>query len=251
MKPSAEDWESQELDKLLFDYLEGNLLEEKARELEQKAASDVFLGSEIEYWKDTMVTSDFYDTSLLEEKLLMAENIPASQAVKTGTSASLYLFVWMVCLCSLWPAQLEKAALLMDDKNAFRITATETISKVLPGPELIGVEKSITPDITSHQQMLPVAVIPSVDRLSKSAVTAFKRLDSRPLTLYKEVNEVFLPEVATKKLTLKKMPAPRTISRKQARHIARMKERALQRRKANEFLKGRIPYVVPLNTRNF
>jgi hypothetical protein len=25
----------------------------------------------------------------------------------------------------------------------------------------------------------------------------------------------------------------------------------LQRRMANEFLKGRVPYVVPLNTRNF
>jgi hypothetical protein len=66
-----------------------------------------------------------------------------------------------------------------------------------------------------------------------------------------EIPQVILPETAKKKLSVRNLPVARTITRKQARQIARMKERALQRRMANEFEKGRVPYVVPLNTRNF
>jgi hypothetical protein len=48
-----------------------------------------------------------------------------------------------------------------------------------------------------------------------------------------------------------KVPVTKTLTRQQRRAIARMKRRALEQRKANEFLKGNIPYVVPLNPNSF
>jgi hypothetical protein len=48
-----------------------------------------------------------------------------------------------------------------------------------------------------------------------------------------------------------KVPVVKTFTRQQRGAIARMKRRAIQQRKANEFLKGSVPYVVPLNPNNF
>ena len=45
--------------------------------------------------------------------------------------------------------------------------------------------------------------------------------------------------------------AGNTTTRKQRRQLARRKEKALQARKADAFRKGNVPYVVPLNPRNF
>jgi hypothetical protein len=48
-----------------------------------------------------------------------------------------------------------------------------------------------------------------------------------------------------------KVPVAKTLTRQQRRAVARMKRRAVQQREANEFLKGNVPYVVPLNSNNF
>lgn len=44
-----------------------------------------------------------------------------------------------------------------------------------------------------------------------------------------------------------KVPVVKTVTRQQRRAIARMKRKAIQPRKANEVLKGNVPYVVPPN----
>jgi hypothetical protein len=59
---------------------------------------------------------------------------------------------------------------------------------------------------------------------------------------------VTVPEQPVKKV---KVPVVKTFTRQQRGAIARMKRRAIQQRKANEFLKGNVPYVVPLNPNNF
>jgi hypothetical protein len=48
-----------------------------------------------------------------------------------------------------------------------------------------------------------------------------------------------------------KVRVVKTFTRKQQRAVARMRRRAVQQRKANEFLKGNVPYVVPLNPNSF
>lgn len=72
-----------------------------------------------------------------------------------------------------------------------------------------------------------------------------------PLAVNQPTKDLLILQKDIPRITVKKMPAIHTITRKQQRQIAKMKERALQRRRANEFLKGNIPYVVPLDNRNF
>ena len=67
-----EDGESRDL--LLFEYLEGNLTEEKARALEEALLTDPELRAELECWKESYVVQDFYATGQLEEQLLKGHN---------------------------------------------------------------------------------------------------------------------------------------------------------------------------------
>lgn len=252
MNPSAEDWESEALDKRLFDYLEGNLPEEQARELEQKAAADALLGSELEYWKETKVTADMPDTRLLEEELLIAETMPANERREAGRgiSAPLYLVAFLISLCSLWPVKLQRQAGRMQE-NSFRIPASKPISRKAVVAASIPVEKSGSRNPQNRKQYPAVKTRFSADKIDRTNLPSVARLAQNSIKVSLPLREVGLPEAALIKLALKKMPAARFITRKQARQVARMKERALQRRMAHEFLKGHVPYVVPLNTRNF
>jgi hypothetical protein len=255
MNPSTEDWESHELDRLLFDYLEGNLTGEQAMELEQAMASDASLAGEMDHWKEAVVTQDFYDTSRLEQKLLLEEVIvPVQQQANSTTAASLFMIALLTCICSIWPVKVEKEAYLQPHPAMIQVPAAEKINGVLSPQVSLPVEqhpqqilvlaqaKIISPPTTAQRVTIYKTQTGDLAKLSPVELS---------MAVSKEIPLVAIPEGSRKKLSLKSVPAARTISRKQARQIARMKERALQRRMANEFLKGRVPYVVPLNTRNF
>jgi anti-sigma-K factor RskA len=255
MNPSAQDRESHELDKRLFDYLEGNLSAQQARKLEQEIASDATLAGELEHWKDAVFVQDFYDTRVLEEKLLLEETIvPAQkQAVHTTTPATLLITLLLTCVCSLWPVKVENQEVKNSQLLTLRLPVAENISEKPTLPLPVAARENQKLIATTQAQYLPknnTAQTVSVRHTQTELL-----LPLQPAALHvsagNEIPQVILPETAKKKLSVKNLPVARTITRKQARQIARMKERALQRRMANEFEKGRVPYVVPLNTRNF
>ncbi|MDO1449141.1 hypothetical protein Q0590_22885 [Rhodocytophaga aerolata] len=252
MKPSAEDWENQELDKLLFEYLEGNLPDEQARELEKKAASDALLGTELEYWKETKVTAELYDTHLLEERLVRVESIPAKQPVEStkNTNASLYAFVWLVCICSVWPIRLKQEKTTLAPKYIVEILAREKSTPILAIVEQKQETRFTKRNSETQKRDLPISTSLYTEKTIPH-LPDLRKVESNQLPVSRQIQEIRIPASASKKLRVPAIPATRTITRKQARQIARMKEKALQRRMANEFLKGRVPYVVPLNTQNF
>jgi hypothetical protein len=252
MKPSAEDWENLELDKLLFEYLEGNLPEEQARELEQKAASDTLLGTELEYWKETKVLAEFYDTSLLEEKLLQVGSVPTKQPVEAtkNTNAPFYVFAWLVCVCSVWPIKLKKEKIDSAPEYTYEITVMEKNNSILPLIAQVPEASSRNKSPETQKEDLPISTSISTES-KKPYFPNLRKLEPGQLAVSPKLHEVSIPVSASKKLRPTKAPATKIITRKQARQIAHMKEKGLQRRMANEFLKGRVPYVVPLNTQNF
>jgi hypothetical protein len=251
MKLSAEEWEGEELDKHLFDYLEANLPEEQTIALEQALASDAVLAGELDLWREALVSSGYPDTHLLEEKLLIS--IPSvtdhRHSLSAGSATSLLVVVLFTGICCLWPVKVEK-----------NISAA---IQPLPLPAVV-LENTTTAPVT--QVRLPEH-IPAIhlsrqypDAEAKTVVPLpngrmlpepFSPLLPLSLPVDTQISRLTIPAGANKKTSLKNLPITRVSSRKQARQIARMKERALQQRKANEFLKGRVPYVVPLNTRNF
>jgi len=252
MKPSAEDWENQELDKLLFEYLEGNLPEEQARELEQQAASEALVGTELEYWKETKVTAEFYDTSLLEEKLLRIEGIPVNQPVEAGKSykAPFYVLIWLICMCCVWPVRLKEEKTNLPAIITFETFSREKEKQLVPISGHINDAMAVANKLQTQKKVLP-EYTPTYTKVDRVYLPDLNKLNPVQLPVFPAIQEINIPASASKKLRLIKVPASKTATRKQARQIARMKERSLQRRMANEFLKGRVPYVVPLNTQNF
>jgi hypothetical protein len=253
MRSFTDNGESGELDKFLFNYLEGNLSEEQARELERQAAADTRLGSELELWKETLVTQDFYDTSLLEKNLLLEDSTmpEQKQTVNPTTSASLFMIALLTIICSIWPVKTEKEVPDQVLDITLQVPVAEKIRTQLTTPVSVTAEGNHHQGIKVQVSSLPQAKVPLTGTMDQMLVKNLTELKSAELSATSEIPVVVIPEAGRKKLSIRNIPAARTITRKQARQIARMKERALQRRMANEFQKGQVPYVVPLNTRNF
>ena len=97
--PSYMDGESWDL--LLFDYLEGNLTEARAQELEMALATDPALRAELESWKESFVVQEFYPTGALEEQLLQVVPKPFSFS---GPAAG-FMLVLLTSLFSFLPIE--------------------------------------------------------------------------------------------------------------------------------------------------
>ncbi len=88
--------------------------------------------------------------------------------------------------------------------------------------------------------------------VNESVVPApIPEIKSRPLEVNEAIAQLPLTGIKVQKVKPKPIAVARTLSRRQGRTIMRMKEKARQQRQADQFLKGNVPYVVPLNSENF
>lgn len=254
MKLSANDWDENSMDALFFQYLEGELSVEKAKELEKKIASDPLLQSELKSWKASFIEEPFYDTKSLEKSLLKGKKKPVSPS---GT-VSVFIIALLTSLFSFLPLSEEKESknnlvpvqIYNDSEEkkqeesmpAVRSIIKHHISAKKAQQEFIVEKASVEP---------PVPLFIAIEELSIIQVIP---LESTPEAISLEKNSHKPSSALSKKQPAEvkeKTTTARTITRKRQRQIERRKERALQKRMADRFLKGRRPYSVPLNTKNF
>jgi hypothetical protein len=240
MKPVLDD--ADENDLLLFNYLEGNLSAEEEKALESTLLTDVSLQAELSYWQETYIEPDSYGTNGLEAKLLLPQQTP----VQSTGSFQVIIATLLASLLSLVPVPLAFKS--QDQLHSY------PLSSILPAES----KQVAQPDSRKSIDVLrPVKKETIIAEHSKKfevgkpiLIDALPALSLQPLSQNETGDLVLLAEKEIK-VYWKKKPATRILSGKERRNIARMKEKALQRRMANEFLKGRVPYVVPLNTNNF
>lgn len=237
MKPDRNQDEN-DLDNLLFAYVEGELTGGQRQQLEARLASDAALRAELELWKESFVAQAFYDTQKLEASLLREPVKP----VNTRTSTYVFVVMLMTSLLSFLPLATEKETRQTPEQinlltpaiaaeNDTEETESPVISPVARNerviretPAEIFLTEKVNYAVLPKRQLLPLQVIAIVPRM---------------------------PVANPKKIVVKKPVVVPELTRKQRRAISKMKEKARQRRLANEFLKGNVPYVVPLNSRNF
>ncbi|MES2733030.1 MAG: hypothetical protein V4714_14875 [Bacteroidota bacterium] len=232
-------------DLLIFEYLEGDLSADKALAFERQLASDPALQMKLEQWKGTVVTQDFYDTQHLEEKLLQYTGEVGKRI------NSIVIGVMLSFLCSLLPLSLEKGKSMPIQPirlpspiiaGSLKESVVETNKRALLAKAFSPI---VLPAKTTQELITPV-------RQSRK-MTELELLQPRQLVL-PVISSMGTPnelEVKMKVVTIQKPLAKRMITRKQAWKTKRMKEKARQQREADQFLKGHVPYVVPLNTTNF
>ena len=262
MNPSVNNPGEQATDKLLFQYLEGELTDEQTRTLEARLSADPSLRGELELWQAAFVQPDDCDTAELEERLLR-ETVPPPgvSAFRRGAGLALVAALLLTTFLTMFllterPPVAEKLRLPAAEKAAAPAApATKPpvpTAEAPPGPvvdaapgRLPSGNKTFTPNRADrHRAVAPVpaaAPMPAVAPLEPVAAL-------QPVPVPEGTGLGYVKGQRVKKV---KVRVAKTVTRQQQRAFARMKRRAIQQRKANEFLKGNVPYVVPLNPNSF
>lgn len=233
----------EQIDKMLFNYLEGNFSDEKALQVEREIASDPLIREELNLWKSSYIHDDFYGTSVIENSLLQKHHpfnpitlflnsiLVIGIAFISGTSTKTDLFSM-------------PSSPIIQPIEIIAIVPKSTMAKINSKPEVkIHVLKSnskIEPEndgLLSHliTQDNKQEHIPSIEKL--------------PIDLNKyAINPhqfIIEPKLDPPTKAIKK------IDRKTLRAYRKLKRKAERNRMASKFIKGDIPYVVPVNTNNF
>lgn len=227
------------MDLMIFEYLEGNMSMEEQYDFEAQAAVDELLKEELELWKSTYITSEIPDTGVLENALI--------QKPSPFTSFTFYLnTILIVAISFISNTQIEKE---IDVVHRIEIPSIELVKKV---PANFKEENG--------------RFIPAIHKIDMEDKTAFEEIEE----LSQPKNKVFLTYLKTRSLYfdeywmdpnehveiskvkhVKIFKDQKKTDRKQLRHLRKMRNKAARQRRAHEFMKGDVPYVIPIDTKNF
>jgi hypothetical protein len=238
MKGSGEN-----LDMMLFDYLEGNYSEERASQIEKEIASDPLIQEELSLWKSTYIQAAWPDTSVLEATLVQ-KSIPSLNFTFFLNS------ILVICLTFFSSTNTPVDPLFESSHELFHADELSAkkpvflITNELEWPE-IGMINDSPPIETSNireteliqevNQTVSIASLPALENISPGfndfSTTA-------PLSMVERANT-------------KPTPITKKIDRKTSRAYRKMLNKGRNDRMAKEFMKGDVPYVVPVDPSNF
>ena len=222
-------WENENTDVLLFEYLEGNLSVEDASLIDDKLQIDQTLSEELSLWKETYLKSDFYDTSLLEKRILN----PNTHSFNFTSWLNTFLFLGLVVVLSF---KSENVGPDMSISVSPRVDNFEMVGEDKERAESLPTQKVIEPESLSNKtfpketeaairiKMIPVE-LSTMERL---------RPEFRPIDKPEDLIEIKSMRVETKISEMKKKEKRR---------------RSVYKRTRLEFGSGY--YAVPLDTKNF
>jgi hypothetical protein len=232
-------------DWLLFQYVEGELDDAQVRQMETQLAADEALREELTLWEEAFVEDETYDTYALEARLRIADT---SSWVYFRTGIGM-LVVWLMASFS-FP------------------TATQFHKQHVTIPATA--EKIVKPSLPATTNPAPIPLVTDLPaRKTNGNILRIhpkdESKDTQPLRVYAPALPLLEPSVQLKPdstepatyhwqvKTVNRVAKtqPKKLTRQEQRQQMRMKEKARQQRQANEFMKGNVPYVVPLNSTNF
>jgi hypothetical protein len=230
-----------EQDELIFDFLEGNLSpDEKEAFLILKDESEV-LSRQVRLWENTYLHESLPSIEALENKLLIPEN--------GSRGFSFRIYGLLIMMLAILP--------IVGDRQETSIR-TLSIAHV-----------DITKPLVRKQELQYFERIPKAVEKKKKVTNKQQIPETAPVNIMQflpsySVPDVKVDEVHTsqdlplKKVSLAKLrvKTPATTFRKQwsgkeRRAIRKKKRKDSSAKQAGEFMKGNVPYVVPLNSNNF
>lgn len=227
------------IDLMIFDYLEGNMTMEEQLDFEANAAVDALLKEELEIWQSTYIASEIPDTGVLENSLIHKPSPFASFTFYLNT-------ILIVAVSFISNTQIERE---FDVVHGLEIPSIELVKKSPNyGAELEGMLISVMHKVVSK----PVALSEEFEDLS--LMRKSEPLSSLHMQLVNFEEYLLNPmlEVEISKIKNSDIPEEqKKTDRKHFRYINRMRNKAARQRRAYEFMKGDVPYVVPIDTRNF
>ena len=234
-----------EQDELIFDFLEGNLShDEEEAFLILKEENELF-NRQVRLWQNTYMKEPLPSVELLERRLIIQ---PGRHTVNFSSRIYMVLII-MLTYVTLPGDGVEKYV----PGAITKVTHDNT-----PIPEETADQASkIIFDCMEDQNI----VVKRTVQTQSEVVTKDDRPINQPAVLSKpDLEALFMTEqLILKKIEVRKgeTPKPNSVaarkkwSRREMRMIRQKLWQDSDTRKANEFQKGNVPYVVPLNSNNF
>jgi hypothetical protein len=232
-------WSERNMDQVIFDYLEGDLPAEEKVQFEVEALRDDVLKEELELWQASYVSSDSYDTSLLENSLLSVPKITPF------SSFTFYLNTVLILAISFVSSSRVKI-----EPEAF------TVRNTIPTIEIVAKSPVLNSEVFAPSLPNSLILTPETSHVNDPALDfsynreeiILESLETQQMIWSRfQMNPAKPIEIKSIKLPAK----PKEKDRRTLRQIERMKGRFERERKAAEFMRGDIPYVVPVDTQNF
>jgi hypothetical protein len=234
-----------EQDELIFDFLEGNLShDEEEAFLMLKEESELF-NRQVRLWQNTYLEEPLPSVELLERKLMIE---PVRHTV--NFSSRIYMILMIMMTYATLPGDgVEKyipdtITSVTHDNIPVPYEATDQVSKIIFDCAEAGstagnrtVETQAEVSTKNHRPIDQSAVLskPNLEALFKTEQVTLEEIEVRKDKTQKQASSV----------------AKKKWSRREKRLIRQKLWQDNHTRKANEFLKGNVPYVVPLNSNNF
>jgi hypothetical protein len=232
-----------EQDELIFDFLEGNLSpDEEEAFIMLKEESEVF-NRQVRLWQNTYFDEPLPSVKVLEEKLLIKPNTHSGNFPTRIYTVLIIMFMFAVT-----PEDRTRKP----GSETFKVL--RNVSKTIPHQDQI---ENLQTDLNFKENKTK-----STSRENHSqVVTEVNESEYQSVVLsYQKPESLFKPQ----EFTLQKIGLTKNKSRKptsvvvrkkwtgrEKRQIRKKRIQDRREREANEFLKGNVPYVVPLKSNNF
>jgi hypothetical protein len=231
-----------EQDELIFDFLEGNLSpDEKEAFLILKDESEV-LSRQVRLWENTYLQEPLPSIEALENKLLIRVDNGSR-----GFSSRIYLL--FIMMLAILPIVGDKQEASIRTSRIAHVEITEPLVHKQELQYFQRIPKAVEKrkNVARKQQTRETTPVDTAQFQPSASVPDIK-VDELRVS-----QDLTLQKISVAKLRVKKsaMTFRKQWSGKERRAIRKKKRKDSNARQAGEFMKGNVPYVVPLNSNNF
>jgi hypothetical protein len=226
-------------DELIFDFLEGNLSREEEEALRILKDESELFDREVRLWQNTYLREELPAIESLEQKLL----------IRSGWNFAL----WGSRLCMLLLGIFASTSATLHQTNFPKRAEERKITAICSPAAQVHVSPDLAVTVIRKAITKPVTLLSAQVSISDPDPMDIDIVSERKLDSIIEVGKVTLPVISIKKTEKVK---PSALSRKkwtrrETRMLRKKRWRENRERAASEFQKGKVPYVVPLDSKNF
>jgi hypothetical protein len=226
-------------DELIFDFLEGNLSAEEEEAFRILKDESELFNREVRLWQNTYLEEPLPAVDVLEKKLLIHSGWDMRSLWSRMYSVLLILFVFVMI-----PA---------DRMNEG--SADSFVAKTVKVPSSVrGIEKSevVAPNVEEmHPKVIGIGKRVSQTTDTRHEVTSTVRLRDLNLKSLADLPKPGMQKIEIKKTIIVPVVTRKKWTKREKKLIRQKRWHDNNTRQANKFQKGRVPYVVPLNSSNF
>jgi hypothetical protein len=233
---------SNEQDELIFDFLEGNLTPEEEEAFSLLKDESELVDREVRLWRNTFLEEALPSVEALEQKLFIQHGTQT-----TGWFSRVYAWLPILFLYMTFAGDYIHD----EEVNALvGLHPSKTISHKQPSPSeaILICEEPVKSKLPNTSQRIATHELQSSEPLT--ATVALSEL--KKSTLVTPAIPVRRLEPVDVRIKMhRSLLAKKTWSKREMRLIRKRLWQNDQVRQLNEFRRGRMPYVVPLNNNNF